>query len=143
MKFSEVLNSLMVDNNISIKELAKNTNINIATFYYYFKHQATPDVDSAIKICEFFNCSIHYLLGLTEEDNIKLKNTNKKFIENYEFLLKYNQVTNYKVCNDLNINRNSLYNWRCGKPNWNCQIFQNEYRFFNWKNRRILIKPRQ
>ncbi|MBQ8444478.1 MAG: helix-turn-helix transcriptional regulator [Clostridia bacterium] len=115
MKFTEVLKDLMIENNIDIKELADKTNIKLGSLYFYFKHDSTPDVECAIKISEYFNCSINYLLGLSENNNLKIHPSNKTFIENYLYLLKINKTNNYKVCNILNINRNSIYNWKKGK----------------------------
>ena len=105
----------MIENDIDMKELSKQTNIKLGSLYFYFKNDTIPDVNCAIKISEFFGCSINYLLGLSESNDIKLNMTNKKFIENYEKLLKNNNTNNYYVCNKLNINRNSIYNWKKGK----------------------------
>ncbi len=115
MRFVEVLKDLMIENNIDIKDLAEKTGIKLGSLYFYFEHNSIPDVNCAIKLSEFFKCSINYLLGLTEVDTIKLVITNKKFIDNYLFLLKLNNTNNYNVCNKININRNSIYNWRKGK----------------------------
>lgn len=115
MKFIEVLKELMIERNVDIKELSEKTSIHLSSLYFYFKNDTIPDVECAKKLSEYFNCSINYLLGLTETDNVSRKITDKAFIENYRFLLKLNNTNNYKVCKDLNINRNSIYNWEKGK----------------------------
>lgn len=115
MSFAESLKELMIEYNITIKEVAEATEIKLGTIYYYFKHNSIPDVECALKLSEFFKCSINYLLGLDNERKFVLNLTNKSFIEIYEELLKENHVTNFYVCNKLNINRNSIYTWRKGK----------------------------
>lgn len=115
MRFVEVLKDLMLESGIDIKELAKQTDIRLGSLYFYFKNDTIPDVNCAIKLSEYFNCSINYLLGLSENKTSKLKITNKPFIENYIFLLERYNTNNYKVCNSININRNSIYNWKKGK----------------------------
>ncbi len=115
MKFSETLKDLMLDNNLSIKELVDASKINISTIYFYLKHNSLPDVQTAIKLSEYFNCSINFLLGLSDDKEIKIVKTNTRFIDNYEFLLKEFKTNNYNVSNNLNINRNSIYNWKKGK----------------------------
>lgn len=114
MTFSEVLKDLMIDKEITIKELARDIEMHFGSLYYYFKHNTIPDVNCAIKLSEYFNCSINYLLGLDEHRQIDKPKISKKFIEIYEELLRINNVTNFKVCKVLNINRNSIYNWRKG-----------------------------
>lgn len=115
MRFVEVLKDLMLESGIDIKQLAKQTDIRLGSLYFYFKNDTIPDVNCAIKLSEYFNCSINYLLGLSENKTSKIKFTNKPFIENYIFLLERYNTNNYKVCNSININRNSIYNWKKGK----------------------------
>lgn len=115
MRFVEVLKDLMLESGIDIKELAKQTDIRLGSLYFYFKNDTMPDVKCAIKLSEYFNCSINYLVGLSENKTSKLKITNKPFIENYIYLLERYNTNNYKVCNSININRNSIYNWKKGK----------------------------
>ncbi len=114
MNFIEVLKELMLENEVDLKELAKQTDMNLGSLYYYFKHNSLPDLNCAKKISQYFGCSLDYLFGLSENKNIGTI-PNRTFIENYEFLLKQHKTNNYKVCNDLGINRNSIYNWKKNK----------------------------
>lgn len=115
MKFHKVLKELMLENEIDIQTLAEKIGMNKGSIYHYFKNDTLPDIDYAIKICDFFGCSIDYILGLSEQFEIEGKKTDKTFIEIYEHLLINNHTSNYKVCNDLNLDRNLIYNWRKGK----------------------------
>ncbi len=115
MKFVEVLKDLMIEKEISIKELSAETGIKLGSIYFYFKNETLPDINCAIKLSEYFGCSINYLLGLDEKKDFVPKITNKTFIKIYEELLSQNNETNYKVCQKLDINRNSIYHWRKGK----------------------------
>src|SRR5699024_7497288 len=56
------------------KELAKALNISNTTLSQYETGQRTPSDDIKIKIAEFFNVSIDYLLGRTDIKNPKDKN---------------------------------------------------------------------
>ncbi|MGN1201324.1 MAG: helix-turn-helix domain-containing protein [Candidatus Caccovivens sp.] len=115
MRFAEVLNDLMIDKDITIKELAELTKINLSTLYKYFKHDTIPDLERAIILSDFFNCSINFLLGLSDKKEIKIEITGKSFVENYKYLLKEFKTNNYNVCKELNIDWNSIYKWNKGK----------------------------
>jgi len=60
MRFSEVFKSLIEENAVDLKCLSKETDIHLATLYYYLKHDTHPDLVSAVKLSEYFNCSIQY-----------------------------------------------------------------------------------
>lgn len=115
MSFANVLKDLIQENGISIKNLSASTGIKLSTIYFYFERDTLPDVEHAIKLCKYFDCSINYLIG--RDDDIKLRWTNDKinFIDSYNFLLAKNETSNYSVCNKLGLNRNSIYNWRTGQ----------------------------
>ena len=115
MQFVDNLKELMIENNIDTKTLSNKTGIKLSTLYFYFEYKTLPDIKNAIKLSEFFNCSIDYLLGLTDTIDVNNEHFSDKFIENYNYLLKSKNTTNYKVCNDLKLNRNSIYNWRKGQ----------------------------
>ena len=115
MRFSDVLKDLMIDKNVNVKDLADAIEMNKSSIYFYFQHDSIPDVNSAIKLSRYFNCSIDYLLGLSDDKNVSEMVQERSFIENYEFLLQENKTSNYNVCKNLHINRNSIYNWRNGQ----------------------------
>ena len=113
--FSENLKELMIYKNIDIKTLSKDANIKLSTLYYYLEYKSLPSIKNAIKLSHYFNCSIDYLLGLSEIEKINTKISSNNFIDNYEYLLKINNTNNNKVCKILNLNRNSIYNWKKGQ----------------------------
>jgi len=123
MKFIEVLKDLMIDKEMNLKVLAELTGMNKGSLYYYFKHESLPDLNCAIKISRFFDCSLNYLLGLDE--NKKTSDlSDKPFIENYQTLLKQANVANYKVCRDIGINRNLITYWRKGMLPKTCTLIE-------------------
>ena len=119
MEFYDILKDLMFDNGLDLKTLAELSNIDLSTLYYYRENKKSPDLNTLIKLSDYFNCSIQFLLGLTDNSEISKKN-GKKFIDIYEKLLRDNKTNNYKVSKILGISRARYYDWKKGVlPNIN------------------------
>lgn len=65
--FSERLRQLRKDNNITLKELAKEIEVTDATLSRYQNDVRKPNIDIIIKIANYFEVSIDYLLGKSNE----------------------------------------------------------------------------
>lgn len=63
------LKSLCLENNISCLQLEKFLNIHNARLSKYCQQTFFPNIDRAICLANYFNCSLDYLVGLT---NIKI-----------------------------------------------------------------------
>ena len=62
-KFSEQLNGLRIENNLSRIQLAEKLNVSVRLISYWEKGQRECDFDMLIKIADLFSVSIDYLLG--------------------------------------------------------------------------------
>lgn len=113
MTFNEILQDLMSEKSIDIKNLSQLTQIEIPTLYGYLNTNSLPNLESAIKLSNVFEVSIDYLIGLTEI-NMTPSNLSIKFIDIYLNLLKENNLNNYKVSKLLGIGRNRVYDWKKG-----------------------------
>ena len=67
-KFQERLQELLDENGLNRLKLSKQINISFETLNGYFNKNFYPEISVAIKISKYFNCSIHYLLGLTDNE---------------------------------------------------------------------------
>ena len=65
-KFSEQLNGLRIENNLSRIQLAKKLNISVRLISYWENGQRECDFDMLIKIADLFSVSVDYLLGRKE-----------------------------------------------------------------------------
>ena len=65
MNFAKRLKSLREENNIKQVELAKSLKMTSATLSQYEKGIREPNNETLIKLAEYFDVSVDYLLGLT------------------------------------------------------------------------------
>lgn len=65
-KFPERLKELREDKNLSQLGLAKELNISDACINRWEKGIRTPNIDSIIILCYYFNCTADYIIGLED-----------------------------------------------------------------------------
>lgn len=114
-KLKENLLYICKDRELDFKDLSKKTGINLQTIYKFCERGVNPTLDIVVKLCNCLDCSIDYLLGLTNNDVKDGIYKPENFIKNYEMLLKERNLSNYKICKDTNIGRNRIYDWKKGK----------------------------
>lgn len=109
------LRYLMAEKNIDmIKTLAKETGIKIDTLYKYFDKEILPSVPNLLILCDYFKCSADFILGRCDDEEITGKKTDTPFIENFNYLLKINNIKSYSACKDMGINRCRVVEWKKG-----------------------------
>lgn len=113
-EFQERLQDLILENNLNRYKLSKILNISSTTVNGYFNKNYYPEIEIAKKISKFFNCSLDYLFGLSDE--IKNTNTNKKsFIENFQQLIKQKNLSIKNALEGLKMSEYNYYRWKDGK----------------------------
>ena len=65
--FGEKIKELRVERNLTQKQLAEKIGQGQSTIVYWEKNQQEPTISSLKKLCELFEVSADYLLGLTDE----------------------------------------------------------------------------
>ena len=64
--FSERLNELIKERNMNANKLIKELGVPQSTAQAWFVGKNVPNYEYLIMIAKYFNCSIDYLLGLTD-----------------------------------------------------------------------------
>ena len=112
-KFQESLNELLDDNNLSRLQLAKNIGIDHSTINGYFNKNYYPYLDIAIKISNYFNCSLDYLFGLSiNKENENTNNLN--FFLTLNELIKESKLSLRQIFKNMNISLANYFRWRDG-----------------------------
>lgn len=115
-KLSVILEDLIFEKSISLRSLEKETGVSANSFSKYL-HGTTPTIFVAIKICNYFCCSLDYLCGLDQNRKYeKLEGFNlNKFISRYEEILKANGTSHYKFSKAKEISESCLRHWKYGQ----------------------------
>ena len=67
MKFLERFKELLLENGLTISDIAQKTNIPRSTISSYVNRKSTPSAIQLETIADFFNVSIDYLLGRSDD----------------------------------------------------------------------------
>ncbi len=112
-EFQERFIDLVSDLEIKTKtEIASTIGITYATFSKIYNYGIFPTVPILVRIADFFNVSIEYLIGNTENDNFIKSDNPKKFKERlYELRIERNITTIYKLSELIHIHRNNIAQW--------------------------------
>lgn len=113
-EFQERLQDLLDEHNLKRAHLAKKIGISSTTINDYFNKNYYPQINIAYKMAKYFNCSLSYLLGLTDiKENT---NTNQKsFIDNFDKLLQHNNLSISKSLKELCMGEYDYYRWKQGQ----------------------------
>ena len=80
VKYNERIKSLRQSKSITQSKLAKELSIAKTTLAAYEQGKSEPSINTILKLADFFNVSIDYLLGRT---NIKSPNVEISYMANY------------------------------------------------------------
>ncbi len=109
--FQERLQDLLVENGLSRLQLAKKIGISFETLNGYFNKDFYPELSVAVKIANYFDCSLQYLMGLTDEYKNFDKN-NLTFAQNLKNLITENHVSAERLMKSLNMSEANYYRWK-------------------------------
>ncbi len=80
MKLGERLKVLRDRGNMTQEELAKKVQLSKANICKYEKNSVEPNIETIVKVCEIFNVTSDYLLGITDNAAPDEKTTDEKKI---------------------------------------------------------------
>lgn len=67
---SERLVSLKIERDLLQKVIAQENNISLRAYQYYERGERKPDSDTLIALAEYFDVSIDYLVGRTDNPEV-------------------------------------------------------------------------
>ena len=110
-EFQERLQELLDEFEISRLTLAKSLGVASTTINGYFNNGYYPHIDIAIAMAKYFDCSLDYLFGLSDERKIKHLNNNE-FIDNFKNAIDENRLSIAKAMAELNMSEYNFYRWK-------------------------------
>ncbi len=116
MDFKSRFFELLKDNEISARKLGEMLNIDHSSIYSYLK-ESYPNLTNANKLANHFDCSLNYLFGLHNfPKDVEFKNSYNPnlFYDRYILELKEQNLSHYKVINQLNLGNSSFRKWKLG-----------------------------
>ncbi|WFD08750.1 helix-turn-helix domain-containing protein [Tepidibacter hydrothermalis] len=85
MDFGDRLKNLRENNNLSREDLSKSLNISYSAVAKYETNVRFPDKDTLNKIADYFDCSLDYLLGRTNNPKGSIKPEGNLHKDNTEY----------------------------------------------------------
>lgn len=114
--FTETFTDLFIKTNLSKNQFAKEVGIDHFQITCYLQG-TIPITKSVVKICDYFNCSIDYMVGLSDNfsyPNSKKGYNSKNFYAEYQRLLKLNNKTHYSLSKENIVTSTKLSLWKKG-----------------------------
>lgn len=114
--YTDNFTDLFLSTNLSKYQFAKEVDIDHYQITCYLQG-TIPITKSAVKICDYFNCSIDYMVGLTDSisyPNMKKGFDAKYFFPEYQRLLKLNGKTHYTLSKENIVTSSKLSIWKKG-----------------------------
>lgn len=109
------MQDLMTENDLTLANLSRETKIEYKTLANYAQGIFAPNLNNALKLANYFNCSLDYLVGLIDhEEKCKFSSADLEFYKHYKTFLNKNNITHYKLTKDTGINVNDNSKWKKG-----------------------------
>lgn len=115
-KFADILKDLIDGSGDTIRQISLKSGVSSVQLGRYLKG-ALPTLQVAIKIANYFSCSLDYLLGLTDiNKEYSYKDYNHEvFIKRYLKILEDNNITHFKFAQTAGLSESSLRHWKYGE----------------------------
>jgi transcriptional regulator with XRE-family HTH domain len=114
INFSECLKELMTENNLNKLSLSQNSAIPASMLSRFLKYPISPSLTTLIKLCDYFKCTVDFIVGLTDfNDYSKIKNE-LNFAKKLDFIISDKKLSCYKIAKDIKISDSQFSKWRKG-----------------------------
>lgn len=142
----EVIKTLREDNNLKQKQIADYLGIKRCTYTSYEIERDSIPIKHLNELCNYFNISIDYALGLTKTKNYKNNNKDINFnIQGTRLkeIRKENKLTQKEIAIILNIARSTWTNYEYNKKQVSTLILLDLAKKYNYSIDYILGKNKE
>lgn len=93
------------------KELSKFMNVSLALIYKWINNETKPNLANLIQIADFYNISIDYLAGRTDDNSFVKTKQVIPFDVNIKNILSERKITKYRLFKDCGFSDGHDYSW--------------------------------
>ena len=109
--FQKRFNSIIEESDYNRRELAKAIPLSQSTLSNALTYGIVPSTKTLVKIADFFDISINFLLGKTDIEEFYKSSSPASFLSRFESLCSEKEVTHYKVATDCLFDKSSISKW--------------------------------
>lgn len=110
-EFQNRITELAEDCEVNKSALPASIGVDYRSLSNALNYGIVPTPRILIRIADYFNVSIKYLLGTTDEDYFSKAKISSNFKTRFEFLCKGKGVSYYKVSKDLHFDKSYVTRW--------------------------------
>ena len=110
-KFGGILNELKENNNLTNIDLSKIVDTSRFVIGYWISNSQIPTLEHAIKLANYFNCSLDFLFGLTENNEEVNYSKSTPFHIQLKKILDEKKISQNKLMRETNFKSGNLYSW--------------------------------
>ena len=111
LSFQKRFNSILEESDYSRSEIAKLIPLSQSTLSNALTYGIIPSTKTLVKIADFFDISISFLLGKTDTEDFYKSSSPASFLSRFENLCSEKEVTHYKVAADCLFDKSNVSRW--------------------------------
>ena len=112
--FSERLSELMLESNLTTDRLGAVLGVNGSTVRRWKQGKRNISLDCALRLAEYFNCSLDFLVGRSETKLDFTPQPHLPFYERLREVMDERGITWYRIVKDGIVSDNNLSTWKNG-----------------------------
>ena len=111
LSFQKRFNSILEESDYSRSEIAKLIPLSQSTLSNALTYGIIPSTKTLVKIADFFDISISFLLGKTDTEDFYKSSSPASCLSRFENLCSEKEVTHYKVAADCLFDKSNISRW--------------------------------
>ena len=111
LSFQKRFKEILDESDHKRSELVKLIPISQSTLSNALTYGIIPSTKTLIKIANFFDISLSFLLGKTDNEDFYKSSSPASFLSRFETLCSEKEVTHYKVANDCLFDKSNISRW--------------------------------
>lgn len=94
---AESVTELLQDNSLTVQKFSRLSKISRSTIDGWLQEKHYPSLNQLISLADFFNCSIDYILHISDKKEYEKSSERKDFIARFEERKQSLKVTKYQI----------------------------------------------